>query len=541
MPAYNDHETEDPAYFVIYDQASADQLKTCYTLKGDLFIRGHNATSPIIVDGPTRIEGKLKMSLYSGAENPLFTSVSMKTLTTIAGKIEIGLQPPRSVPPGMDYTQWREKNPKQKFSMLDFPELKTAGWFDVWSLKSVEILNLPELEEVRLFWIRAAPDLHTINAPKLQTVVNMVLSALPSLRQAPSFTSGLSGHVPSIKILGTKWTDLSFPNIEVLSALVVVANENLVTLSLPSLILVTEHATFGRGTIDVGPNNHPNLVLSLPKLLTVTGSVRISGLREISIPELSRIGGSIIRWSAGPSEFAWAISLFVGVGDNQGVPGCLNCSLTHLTSFYAPNLMSVDGIIGFDSSPKLRNISFPVLRSAKAIRMSYTAALELKDGISVPKFEQVGNVQIFGNKSRCDVFENLYCRGGVVGNYSCGIAFELWKPLQENWEPKGSLSLDRTWPSLPPSCAEKGVLDDSAEHLHWSSESNMVSTNCFQTNVIWSCVRSYTSSWRLAILIGFLIIASPIILYFMKRWSRTARRRWQITHDKRAEIKVATD
>lgn len=80
-----------------------------------------------------------------------------------------------------------------------------------------------------------------------------------------------------------------------------------------------------------------------------------------------------------------------------------------------------------------------------------TVAMKLNKGIFMSSLRRVENVQIVGISSHCDFFENLYCRGGVVGHDSCGNAgnaSEAWNERQL-----------KTWPSFPPSCTGKGVLD----------------------------------------------------------------------------------
>jgi hypothetical protein len=111
----------------------------------------------------------------------------------------------------------------------------------------------------------------------------------------------------------------------------------------------------------------------------------------------------------------------------------------------------VEGRIAFDSSPELVNISVPVLRSAKEIMINSTAAMKLDKGISMPSLRHVENVQIVGIELHCDSFGSLYCRGGVVGHYSCGKASNASKVWNER--------PFKYWPLFPPSCAGKGMLD----------------------------------------------------------------------------------
>jgi hypothetical protein len=114
-------------------------------------------------------------------------------------------------------------------------------------------------------------------------------------------------------------------------------------------------------------------------------------------------------------------------------------------------LRIVEGRIAFDSSPELVNISFLVLRWTKEIMINNTAAMKLDKEISIPSLRNVENVHIVGIGSHCNFFESLYCRGGVVGHYSCGKAgnaSEVWNERQF-----------KTWPLFSPPCAGKGVLD----------------------------------------------------------------------------------
>lgn len=500
-------------YFTVRSQADADMLKTCYTFKGELLITGSDASAPLVIEGPRHIEGELTMALYSGAENPLFTSVSLKSLISITGNTEIR-------------TQWPAlKTPESNLGVLDFPALKTVRSFSTGPLTSVHTLNFPSLEHAGLLRFSSSPELHTINIPKIQSLGSMKLSGLPSLRTTRSFAARLKGLVGSIELWDTGLTDISFPNVQVLSGLSICQNRNLTILSLPSLTLVTELYSRGGGYITVADNN-PNFILSLPKLTTVTATVDISGLGGIEIPELRVIGKN-------PRIGQPLGSLRVGAGDNDWYFRCVNCRPTYLTSFSAPKLRNVEGRIAFDTSPELRNISFPVLRSAKEIRMNNTAALELENGISMPSFRHVENVQILGAESRCDFFESLYCRGGVVGNYSCGKDVTAWNPRQA-----------KTWPAFPPSCAGKEVLGlslpketfDLTDHLEWLSE--MIFIDCYM-NMKQFCVHGYTLRTGFLVTMGFIVVATAIMWCVMKRWSR--RRRCQTAQENGGKNKVVTD
>jgi hypothetical protein len=67
------------------------------------------------------------MRLYSGPENPLFTSVSTKGLTTVDGdgtiKIDTGGSKSYPMPP---------KPPMWNLGVLDFPALKSIRDFGDW-------------------------------------------------------------------------------------------------------------------------------------------------------------------------------------------------------------------------------------------------------------------------------------------------------------------------------------------------------------------------------------------------------------------------
>ncbi|KAE9376250.1 hypothetical protein N431DRAFT_479568 [Stipitochalara longipes BDJ] len=513
--ASNERDPDAPTgdHFTVNSQADADQLKTCDIFKGELIIRGTNASGPLIIDGPRRIEGQLTMALYSGDTNSLFTSVSMTSLSAVAGRTDI-------------YTRWLQgEGPAAYLGALDFPALQTVEVLSARSLASVRTLNLPLLEYAGSISLFNAPKLDTINAPKLKSLRNMQLSLLPSLKTAESFAPALKGLVEKIELWNTGLTSLSFPHINVLSDLTMWENFDLATLSLPSLTRVTGGGLYarGRGRIMTRDNN-PNFVLSLPKLATVTGSLDISGLGGIEIPEL-RVIGKNPRATRG----LLLGSLYVGANDNGWRFRCVDCPHTHLTTFSAPKLRKVEGRIAFDSNPDLLNINFPVLKSAKEFRINSTAALVLENGISMPSLTHVENVHIIDTESRCDFWEQLYCGGRVVGNYSCGRGSEV------------SNSKTEIWPAFPPPCAVKeelgfsrlGETYDIADHLEWLSD--LVFEDCY-VNMNRVCVRGYSFTKGFLVTMGLFLVAARVMWWVIKR-----RMRHQIEQEIGGKEKVVTD
>jgi hypothetical protein len=437
----------------------------------------------------------------------------MKSLTSFLGRIEIRTPVLKNAPPNL--------------GVLDFPALKTLGTLEIDPVASVHTINLPSLESAMRFSFRTLPNLHTINAPKLQSLGNMEFWDLPSLTTAPSFAASLEGHVGIISLQDTGLTDISFPKVETLSIVKLNQNKNLTTLSFPSATLVTGlYARGWSGFISVRENN-PNFILSLPKLKRVKGYISIDSLGGIEIPELNAIDKD-------RSTFGDPLSLSVGAEHNDYHFQCVNCRPNYLTNFSAPKLKYVEGRIAFDSSPKLVNISFPALRSAKEIMINNTAAMKLDKGIFMPSLRRVDNIQIVGIESDCDFFDNLYCRGKVVGHYSCGkadSASEVWNERQF-----------KTWPSFPPSCSGKGVLDlsppkeisDVTEHLEFPSA--VVFEDCY-LNMRQFCVHGYMFRKGFLITTGVIGVLMLILWSVMKSWWR--RRRY--TQENGEKNKVATD
>jgi hypothetical protein len=434
----------------------------------------------------------------------------MKTLSAVAGRTEI-------------YTQWlQSEGPAAYVGVLDFPALQTVEFLEAKSLGSVHTLNFPLLKHAESIWLFNAPKLHTINAPKLKSLIDLKLSLLPSLKTMDSFTAALKGLVVRIELWNTGLTALSFPHIDVLSDLTLWENFYLGTLTLPSLTLVTKLYTRGTGRILVKDNN-PNFVLSLPKLAAVTGSIDISGLGAIEIPELRAIGKN---HRAGPGLG----SLYIGADDNSWRTRRVDNPQTYLTTFSAPKLRKVEGRIAIDASPELRNMNFPVLRSAKEIRINNTAALGLENGILMPSFTHVENVHIIGTKSRCDFWERLYCRGGVVGNYSCGRDYEV-----------SNAEKVKIWPAFPPSCVGKELPGfsplretyDVADQLEWLS--HLVFEDCY-SNKHQFCVRGYSFTKGFQVAMGLLLVATAVMWCVIKK-----RMSFQTEQDNEGKNKVVTD
>lgn len=487
-------------YFVVGSQADADKLKTCQTIKGDLFINTRYATGPLIIDGPQHVKEGLTLNLYSGHENPLFTSLSMRTLTRVSGIMHLSNGQSSNSP----------KAKRGNLGVLDFPALEYAGYdFSAKELDSVHTFNFPSLEYAVSMDFNRNPKLHTIHAPNLTKLNVLTFQQLPSLRNTPSFLvdARFNSPIRKITIEETSLTNLSIPNLEVLSALRVTDNKNLRTISLPDTTLVTEFRPERGGYIIVRDNN-PDLHLSLPKLQKVTGLMSISALREIEIPELRSIGMDAIEGRPH--------SLIVGAEQDWFPVPCSSCHPTHLTTFSAPKLRHVEGRIQFDTCPKLKNISLPGLQSAKELVTNNTAAMKLKGGLSMPNFKQVEHVQILGTDSRCAYFDNLYCGGGVEGNYSCGMV-EIWQPARQ-------YRLFRKFPSFPPDCTrDDGISlpdeeEDTADWLDWIG--GIMFEECYS----FYCMSSRMVRTRFLATLVFSMVAAAILWRFLNRWLKRKRR-----------------
>jgi hypothetical protein len=431
-------------YFEIHSQADADQLKRCYTVGGDLIISGRNATGPLIIEGPRIINGSLIMQLYSGPENPKFTFVTMKCLKTVHSTLSVRTQwsgPFEKQPP---------KPPVRNLGVLNFPALKyVARGLLIQGLESVHTINLPSLKQSgSSLWVENVPELHTIHVPKIAELrMSLHLKNLPSLTRMPSLFN-IEGPISELSISETGLTAVSFPRLKALANLIITDNKNLIIVDLPKASMWAG-STYNPGGITVAGNN-PDLSLSLLTLGAVNGMVSLSGLRKVEFPKLAIVGD----YNSNPLRPREG-SLLIGAQDEWKAQ-CTNCLPTYLTSFSAPRLTMVMGRIQFDSSPNLRRISFPVLDFAGEFMTNNTLAMELENGLSTPRLRRVGHVQVLGTRVSCEFWKNLYCTGGVEGNYSCART-ELWSPDQTHFG-----AIKKKWPSFPPNCTGKETLPPPA-------------------------------------------------------------------------------
>jgi len=255
--------------------------------------------------------------------------------------------------------------------------------------------------------------------------------------------------------------------------------------------------------MDINANN-PTFHLSLPKLKTVTGSVSLAGLRGIDIPELRSIGENPRRWA--PSG-----GLYIGAVDDDWYFRCTNCRPVYLTSFSAPKLRNVVGRIAFDAALELINISFPSLKRAGEIRMNNTLAFESENGLEMPEFRYVGKLQIVGKEARCEGWENLFCKGGVEGNYSCGREDVISSPEEA-----------RRWPHFPPGCEGKKVLPakDTFDGMDWMEwVSGKVWADCY-AEMMRYCVRGHTFRTGFLVTVGLVVVAMFVMWCVFKSWLR---------------------
>jgi hypothetical protein len=137
-------------------------------------------------------------------------------------------------------------------------------------------------------------------------------------------------------------------------------------------------------------DNYEHFILDLPRLKGVKGSMTISGVGTVNIPQLTYIDKDL----------------------NIGARSCMynhcsNCLPTALTAFIAPKLTRVSESLNIDSSPRLIYISFPVLRSVDDIRINNTAAVNPRNGIPMPNLKRVHNVEILGTAPYCVDFDDL--------------------------------------------------------------------------------------------------------------------------------------
>jgi hypothetical protein len=183
----------------------------------------------------------------------------------------------------------------------------------------------------------------------------------------------------------------------------------------------------------------------------------------------------------------------------------------YLTSFSAPKLRDVAGRIAFDSAPDLSTISFPSLKRAGEIRMNNTPALELENGLEMPEFRHVGNLRIVGKEARCEGWENLFCKGGVGGNYSCGREDVISSPEES-----------KRWLHFPPGCEGKKVLPlkDTFDRMDWIEwVSRKVWAGCY-AEMMQYCVRGYTLRTGFLVTVGLAVAAMVIMWCVFKSWLR---------------------
>ncbi|RFU23633.1 hypothetical protein B7463_g12705, partial [Scytalidium lignicola] len=272
------------------------------------------------------------------------------------------------------------------------------------NIRQLNIINLPSLEKGTGFWIQLLPSLHTINVPKLRSISMLHLGGLPSLKTL-SFDAGLRDDMSwyftgGIYIYDTALTHVGGLVFKKAPIIDLRENKNLTNISFPYMTVASDK--WGWGEIRVR-DNYEGLALDFPKLREVRGSMSLSGVGAINIPQLRIIN----------------IDLYIGPQEN-GIPSCTNCLPTSLTNFTAPKLSRVIGSIYFDSSPGLVNISFPALQTVNNITINNTAAVDLREGIAMHRLYKAQNVKILGNTPSCEPFDNLQCRGAIVGNYFCG-------------------------------------------------------------------------------------------------------------------------
>ncbi|RFU26960.1 hypothetical protein B7463_g9391, partial [Scytalidium lignicola] len=374
-----------PLGFTIRNQTDADKLKKCHTFKGFLNIDSANVSLPIIIDGPIRIIGSLNMRL----KHAPFNSLTMKTLAHVDGDIVL-------IQLGIGRVE-----PLSYFTVLNFPVLRSVtNAFTIMGFTSLQTINILALEDVGLFTIFTMRALHTLNAPKLHRTGSMHLYTLPSLKQL-SFDVGLNGTVRSLSILGTGLTRIENLLLDEIGLLSIWDNKDLTTVILSSVTSITSLKV---------TDNSKDSVLDLPKLSQVTDEMVISGLCKINIPLLQQIG----ELDVGAHAVQERIS-----GDEP--PSCQNCLPTYLSVFSAPTLNSIQGDLTFDTSPGLWNINLPVLKSVGNIEIMHTGAVDVMNGIKMPKLQRAKNVRILGSKPHCEVFDDLKDRSVIMGDYYCHI------------------------------------------------------------------------------------------------------------------------
>lgn len=320
--------------------------------------------------------------------HPLFNSLTMITLAHVDGEISL-------IKDGFD----DRVKPVSYFTVLNFPVLRSVtNAFYIGGFTSLQTINIPALEHVGLLTILSLPALHTVNAPKLHGVGSILLYSLLALKKL-SFEVGLNGTVKSLGILGTGLTRIENLSLDKIGSLSIWRNEKLTTIILSSVTSIT--------SLEVIDNSNDS-VLDLPKLRQVTDELVISSLCKINIPLLQQVG----ELDVGAHTVQQRAS-----GDEP--PSCQNCLPTYLRVFSAPELNYINGDLTFDTSPGLLNINLPVLESVRNIEIKHTGAVDVLNGIKVPKLQRAENVRILGSKPHCKIFDDLKDRGIIMGNYYC--------------------------------------------------------------------------------------------------------------------------
>lgn len=384
-PSENVENSSFPYHFTIRNQADADKLKQCYTILGVLEIDGTNASSPIIVDGPTKVIGKVIMGPMRGHRS--FNSLTMKTLVYVDGAIKFTQ---------LDFIR---NDMVSYVSMLNFPALTVVmDGFSVDYLSNLQTINLPALQDVGQLRMSDLPALHTLNAPRIHSAKQIYMRALLSLKRL-HFNSGLTGTIEYLNIQITALTHIENLLFDTILSLSIGGNHKLTSLTFPYLKNVTR--------LDVAQNNK-SLVLDMPELRQVTDYMVVSHLSGIKIPLLQSIG-----------------ELDVGtptVNERESDDGwCEQCFSNYLAVFDAPMLTHIRRDMTFDASPGLVNISLPVLTAVKNIEIKNTGVVGMPGRIEVPRLQRAENVYILGSAAHCDVFDDLKRRGVIMGDYNCRI------------------------------------------------------------------------------------------------------------------------
>jgi len=406
-------------YWTIHSQADADLLKTCSNFTGVLIISSSKASSPLIVDGPKHIKGKLKVDFVSQL-HPRVALFSMKSLVSVDGEFHLSQG---------RFGESRSSN----LTMLDFPVLRSVGrFFHISSLPEVHTINMPCLERATTLWLTGMQSLHTLHVPKLQFVAILRLIVLPSLKTL-SFDAGLRDMSfyfgCGIEIWETALESLSGLHFTKTSIIEITSNKNLTSLSFPFLKVAADKLG-SRVTHISLQDNGENFHLDLPRLKGVKGPLSLSNVRTVHIPELRHIDNDL---DLGARRNIWHL--------------CRNCSTT-LTTFSAPKLTKICGSLNIGTSPQLTDMKFPYLKAIGGdLRINNTAAVNLQTGIEMPRLRRVHSVQIIGTEPYCEKFDGMRERGVIRDRYWCGtvgnwtveeLRKKLWSDMQEIYGCDGS-------------------------------------------------------------------------------------------------------